>query len=182
MPLEGKWSPTAMRHILSLAIFALAGAGAVAPAQSQKVFAGIAPVSYSKAWAPNEWHVYALPDGNCFAIAQEPRDTPFKFWGFRQSPGSRVELFFGSIENARPRTVQMSFNDGGKFDYPARVVRQLDWDAYAISLQPNALSVFHNQTIVEAYVGGVRVFAGITNSMRYVEKTMRKCLEWQAAH
>ena len=169
---------------IAAAIFGMTAMGAASPAQAQreKVFAGIRPVTYSKAWAVNEWHVYALPDGHCFAIAQEPQDTPFKFWGFRQSPGSRVELFFGGIENARPRTVQMSFNDGGKFDYPAKVVRQLDWDAYAISLQSNALSVFHDQTIVESYVGGVRVFSGITNSMRNLSKRMRKCLEWQAAH
>lgn len=150
-----------------------------AQAQREKVFSGISPVHYLKAWAPNEWHVYAMLDRSCYAIAQEPNDTPFKFWGFRQKPGSRLDLFFGSIENARPRTVQMSFNDGGKFDYEARVVRQLDWDSYSISLQENALSVFHNQTIVEAFVNGEEVFHGITNSMRNVEKTMHKCLEWQ---
>jgi hypothetical protein len=171
-----------MRRLIAFAIFAFICMGEAAPAHAQKVFAGIAPTVYSKKWNPNEWHIYALPDGSCYAIAQDPQFAQFHFWGFRQSPGSRVDLFFGSIENARPRTVQMSFNDGGHYDYAARVVHQSDWDAYAISLQSNALSVFHDQTIVAAYVNGEKVFHGITNSMRNVEKNMRKCLEWQQSH
>lgn len=157
-------------------------AASPAHAQREKVFDGIVPTNALKAWAPNEWHVWAMPDGSCLALSQEPNDEPFKFWGFRQRPGSRIDLIFGSIANARPRRLQMSFNDGGKFDYDARVVHYVDWDAYAISVQGNALSVFHNQTIVESFVNGQRVFFGITNSMRNVEKTMRKCLEWQASH
>lgn len=172
-----------MRPIVCLAIFALIGIGVARPAQAQeKVFSGISPVEFSKRWSPNEWHIWALPNGTCLALSQEPQDTPFKFWGFRQSPGSRVELVFGSIANGRARTVQMSFNDGGHFDYAARVVHLSDWDAYSISLQSNALSVFHDQTIVAAYVDGDMVFHGITNSMRHVEKAMRECLEWQQSH
>lgn len=168
---------------IAAAIFGITAMGAASPAQAQrqKVFDGIIPTNILKAWAPNEWHVWAMPDGSCLALSQEPNDEPFKFWGFRQRPGTRIDLIFGSIAHARPRTLQMSFNDGGKFDYDARVVHYVDWDAYAISLQSNALSVFHDQTIIDSYVNGVRVFSGITNSMRNLSKAMRKCLEWQAA-
>lgn len=171
-----------MRHLLSLAAFVLAGMAAATPAQAQKVFAGIVPAEYSKRWSPNEWHVWALPDRTCLALSQEPEQTPFRFWGFRQSPGSRIDLIFGSIERARPRKLQMSFNDGGLFDYDAKAERFLDWDAYVISIQGNALSIFHDQTIVASYVNGQKIFWGITNSMRNVEKAMRKCLEWQQSH
>jgi len=173
-----------MRPILSLAALALAGILAATPAQAQreKVFSGIVPEHPLKAWAPNEWHVWAMPDGTCLALAQEPTDTPFHFWGFRQSPGSRIDLIFGSIDDPRPRRLQMSFNDGGKFDYDARVERFSDWDAYVISVQGNALSIFHQQTIIESFVNGERVFFGITNSMRNVEKAMGKCLAWQQSH
>jgi len=172
-----------MTHSLGrVAIFFAVGAmAAAAPAQAQEVFAGIVPASFSKRWSPNEWHVWAMPDGSCLALSQEPESTPFRFWGFRQSPGSRIDLIFGGFDNLRPRTVQMSFNDGGKFDYEARVVHYSEWDAYAISIQGNALSIFHEQTIVESFVNGQKIFFGITNSMRNVEKAMRKCLEWQAS-
>ena len=173
-----------MRHVVALAIFVLIGSGAVAPARAQEdVFYRIVPASPLKAWAPNEWHVWAMPAGRqCLALAQEPEDTPFKFWGFRQSPGSRVEMIFGSIASPRPRTLQMSFNNGGRFDYPATVEQFSDWKAYVISLQPNALSIFRDQMVFESFVGGTRVFLSVSNSMRHMEKTMRKCLEWQQAH
>lgn len=171
-----------MPRLLSLTAFTLIGLAAATPAQAQreKVFAGIVPANYLKKWEPNEWHIWAMPDGTCLALAQEPNDTPFKFWGFRQSPGSRIDLIFGSIEHARPRTLQMSFNDGGKFDYDARVEHFVDWDAYVISIQGNALTIFHDQTIIDSYVNGTRVFGGITNSMNHVAKVMRICLDWQA--
>lgn len=170
-----------MHRITSLALALIAFAAAT-PAQAQKVFSGIVPTQFSKKWNPNEWHVWALPDGSCLSLSQTPGLNPFKFWGFRQSPGSRIDLLFGSIENARPRTVQMSFNDGGLFEYSARVVHYSNWDAYAISIQGNALSVFHDQTIVHAYVNGEKIFGDVTNSMRNLEKAMGKCLEWQQAH
>ena len=172
-----------MRHIIILAIAALTGIGASAPAQAQKVFAGIVPENYLKRWSPNEWHVWAMPDGRqCLALSQDPGTEPFKFWGFRQSPGSRLDLIMGSIQSARPRTVQMSFNNGGLFDYPATVEHFLDWDAYVVSLQGNALSVFHDQMFIESYVSGRRVFMGSSNAMKHLEKVMGICLEWQRTH
>ena len=143
------------------------------------MFSGIVPVKFDRKWEANEWVVWALPTGRCLAEAQYPDETPYRFWGFRQSPGSRIELFFGSIADARSQTIQMSFNDGDNFDYDAEVEHQVDWDAYVISLQSDALSVFHDDTFVDAYVGDEKVFWGVTHSMRNLEKTMAKCLAWQ---
>ncbi|MEZ0242661.1 MAG: hypothetical protein ACAH11_04755 [Sphingomonas sp.] len=173
-----------MRHLARLAILSLIGIGAAAPSNAQEeVFYRIAPEHPLKAWAPNEWHVWAMPAfDQCLALAEEPQDTPFKFWGFRQSPGSRVEMIMGSMASPRPRTLQMSFNDGGRFDYAARVERFSDWDAYVISLQPNALSVFHSSMTFEAFVGGQRIFLSVSNSMKNLEKRMTACLEWQQSH
>lgn len=172
-----------MRHVITFAIATLIGIGATAPAHAQKVFAGIKPENALKAWAPNEWHVWAMPGGRqCLALAQEPETTPFKFWGFRQSPGSRLDMIMGSYESPRPRTLQMSFNDGGLFDYPAKVERFSDWNAYVISLQGNALSVFHDQMVFESFLGGTKIFWSVSNSMRNLEKRMTACLEWQRTH
>ena len=165
------------------ALLMLAGVAAAHPALAQrKMVTTIVPDPYLKAWAQNEWHIWAMPDGSCLVLAQEPETTPLKFWGFRQSPGSRIDIIFTSTEPLRPRTLQMSFNDGGKFDYDARVVHYAEYDAYAISVQANALSIFHDQTIIESFVRGQKIFWGVTNSMRNVEIKMRKCLEWQTAH
>ena len=68
-------------------------------------------------------------------------------------------MMFGFIENARPQTVQMSFNNGGNFDYHADLRRMCDWDAYVISLQPDALTYPPKQLIIEADLGGSQVFS-----------------------
>lgn len=165
---------------------ALAMLGAVlaaAPASAgEKVFAGIGPENFGKKWSFNDWRVWALPNGSCLALEEVPGAVPFSFWGFQQSPGSRVQVIFGSIENARPQTVQMSFNNGGKFDYHADVRRMSDWDAYVISLQPDALSILPNQLIIEADVGGAQVFLNEYNEMDRVYGKMADCLTWQETH
>jgi len=173
-----------MRRVVSLAVSAVIAMGAVAPAHAhaQKVFSGIEPAVSEKRWSANEWRVWALPGNQCLSLSQTPGLQPFLFWGFRQSPGSRLEMIFGAIESARPRTVQMSFNGGGLFDYEAKVERFSNWDAYVISLQANALSVFHDSMTMHSYVKGQKVFGDVSNSMRNLEKTMRKCLEWQQGH
>lgn len=172
-----------MRRAAGLAL--LLGLGLVATpaaAQRQKVFSGIVPASFLKKWSANLWVVWALPNGQCLELAQNPEETPFRFWGFRQSPGSRIDLIMGSIENPRRGTIQMSFNDGGQFDYVARVERFVDWNAYVISVQGNALSIFHDDTFIDAYADGEKVFWGVTHSLRNGEKVMQKCLDFQASH
>lgn len=163
------------------AMVALALAPSPAAAQRHKVFAGIVPDPYLKKWSANLWQVWALPTGQCLELAQYPEETPFHFWGFRQSPGSRVDLIMGSIASPRRGKIQMSFNDGGLFDYVARVEHEGEWPAYVISLQPDALSIFHDDTFIDAYVDGEKVFWGVTHTMRNGEKVMKKCLDWQAS-
>ena len=171
------------RQIASLALLLSLGLTATpAAAQRQKVFSGIVPASFQKKWSANLWVVWALPNGQCLELAQYPEETPFHFWGFRQSPGSRIDIIMGAIENPRRGTIQMSFNDGGQFDYVARVEQFSDWSAYVISVQGNALSIFHDDTFIDAYVDGEKVFWGVTHSLRNGEKVMRKCLDFQASH
>ena len=160
------------------AAVALTGSPAAAD-QREKVFAGIEPGSFAKEWKFDDWQVWAMPDGSCLALEQDTGWETFHFWGFRQSPGSRIKLYFGSIEHARPQTVQMSFNNGGEFDYDAQVERFRDWDAYEISIQANALSVFPRQLTIVAHVNGQRVFLNVYNSMDRVRDHMAKCLAWQ---
>ena len=76
----------------------------------------------------------------------------------------------------------MSFNNGGKFNYHADVRRMSDWDAYVISLQPDALSILPNQLIIEADVDGSKVFLNEYNEMNRVYDKMADCLNWQDAH
>ena len=148
----------------------------------EQVFAGIKPENFIKKWSFNDWHVWAMPGGTCLALEEVPGAVPFSFWGFEQSAGSRVKVMFGSIENARPQTVQMSFNNGGKFDYHADVRRMSDWDAYVISLQSDALAILPNQLIIEADVGGEQIFLNEYNEMDKVYSKMADCLSWQDAH
>ena len=171
-----------MRHVVILVVSAVIGMGVAAPAHAQKVFSGIEPGVSEKRWSASEWRVWALPGNECLALSQTAGLEPFLFWGFRQSPGSRLNMIFGHIEDARPRTVQMSFNAGGLFDYDATVEQFSRWNAYVISIQGNALSVFRDQMVIHAYVNGEKVFGDVSNSMRNLEKTMGKCLEWQQDH
>ena len=172
-----------MRRIACLAALLLMVPQAVASAAPRAThFVGIVPVTILHKWTGNLWQVWAEPGHECYAISQYPDETPFRFWAFRQTPGSRIDMLFGSIANARPGIVQISFNDGKNFDYRARVEHVVDWDAYVISLQPDALSIFHDDTFVDAYVDGEKVFWSVTHSMRKGEQLMAECLKWQESH
>lgn len=141
--------------------------------------AGIEP-AYLKKWKFDDWNVWATPYGSCMALEQDTLGyATYHVWGFEQSPGSRLTMYFGAIENARPQTVQMSWNNGGEFDYEAQVKHLRDWDAYEISLSANALSVFPRQLTVAAHVGGERVFINVHNAMDRLRKNMAECLAWQ---
>lgn len=170
------------RIILGLGVAAAMLTASASAATTRTAFGGVEPTQYGKKWSFDDWHVWALPSHECLAMESYPNETPFRLWGFRQSPGSRLQLYFGSIENAQPRTVQMSFNDGGQFDYDAEVVRIKDWDVYSISMRGNALSVFPSQLTVEASVGGERVFMNVYNAMGRVRDKMTECLAWQQSH
>ena len=141
--------------------------------------AGVQP-AYTKKWSFDDWNVWATQHGTCMALEQDNIGWPtYHVWGFEQSPGSRLTMYFGSIQNAQPQTVQMSWNNGGNFDYDAQVKHLREWDAYEISLQANALSVFPRQLTVVAHVKGERVFINVYNSMDRLRKAMAECLAFQ---
>ena len=118
-----------------------AAAGASAGNKDDTYVAGIEP-AYVKKWSFDDWNVWATTRGTCIALEQETIGyAAYHVWGFEQTPGSRVTMYFGSDENARPQTVQMSWNMGGDFDYDAQVIEFKDWKVYQISLHANALSV-----------------------------------------
>ena len=164
------------------ATLALPGPAAAAKDDDTYV-AGVEP-AYLKKWSFDDWNVWATEYGTCMALEQDTLGyQTYHVWGFEQSPGSRLTMYFGSIQNARPQTVQISWNTGkGDFDYDAQVKHLREWDAYEISLQANALSVFPRQLTVVAHVGGERVFLNVYNSMDRLRKAMAECLAWQEAH
>ena len=144
--------------------------------------AGVQP-AHNKKWSFDDWNVWATQYGTCMALEQDTRGyADYHVWGFEQSPGSRLTMYFGSIQNAQPQTVQMSWNNGGEFDYDAQVKHLREWDAYEISLQANALSVFPRQLTVVAHVNGERVFSNVYNSMDRLRKAMAECLAFQQAN
>ena len=169
------------RSIIAIGLLAIGLVGPASASRREAVFDGIEPAGFLKKWSFDDWQVWAMPNGSCLALEQYPDEEPFRFWGVRQSPGSRLTVYFGSIANARPQVLQMSFNSGGRFDYDASVERFRDWDAYAISLQSNALSVFPRQLMIEAYSGGSRVFLNVYNAMDRLRSNMGQCLSWQQA-
>ena len=150
--------------------------------EDETYVAGVQP-AYNKKWAFDDWNVWATQYGTCLALQQDNIGWPtYHVWGFEQSPGSRLTMYFGSIQNAQPQTVQMSWNNGGAFAYDAQVKHLREWDAYEISLQANALSVFPRQLTVVAHVKGERVFINVYNSMDRLRKTMAECLAFQQAN
>ena len=143
---------------------------------------GIEP-AYVKKWSFDDWNLWATTRGTCLALEQETLGySAYHVWGFEQSPGSRVMMYFGSDENAQPQTVQMSWNMGGDFDYDAQVIEFMDWKVYTISLQANALSVFPRQLNVAAKVNGKVVFINVYNSMDRLRKAMTECLAYVEAN
>ena len=168
--------------VLAAIVLPCASAAAAGSKEDDTYVAGVEP-AYKKKWSFDDWHVWATEYGSCMALEQDTLGyATYHVWGFEQSPGSRMTMYFGAIENARPRTVQMSWNNGGDFDYEADVKHLRDWDAYEISLQANALSVFPRQLNVAAKVDGKVVFINVYNSMDRLRKNMAECLAFVEAN
>lgn len=163
------------------AVITLPSAVVATPRTDNTYIAGVEP-AYLKKWTFDDWNVWATQYGSCMALEQDVSWPTFHLWGFEQSQGSRVTMYFGSIQNAEPQTVQLSWNNGGEFAYDASVKHFREWDAYEISLQANALAVFPRQLTVVAHAGGERVFLNVYNSMDRLRKHMDECLAWQEAN
>jgi len=170
-------------RVLALGAVLLSGiAPSSAAAREDETYVrGIEP-AYVKKWSFDDWNVWATTHGTCLALEQDTLGySAYHVWGFEQSPGSRLTMYFGSDENARPQTVQMSWNMGGDFDYDADVIEFMDWKVYKISLQANALSVFPRQLNVAAKIDGKVMFINVYNSMDRLRKHMAECLAFEGA-
>ena len=144
---------------------------------------GVIPATFKKQWKWDDFYIWATDQGTCLALEQDTEhENGYHVWGWEQSPGSRLTMYFGGIEDARPQTVQMSWNDGGEFPYDAEVRSFRDWDVYAISIQANALSVFPRQLTVTAHVDGKLVFLNVYNSIDRLRNHMAECLAYQQAN
>jgi len=140
----------------------------------------IIPVTSSHSWTVGHWKIWAISDDVCFAVNQWDTQK-VQFWGFRQK-GPQLELFFYSDGTPQPQTLQMSFNDGGKFNYDAKVEHIAEYDAYVISLGKATTAVFPNVIDFEADAGGNRIWWERELNMSKVESAMNKCWEWQLDH
>jgi hypothetical protein len=147
--------------------------------RGEKSVPALRPDKILHQWTFSDWQIWAEPDKQCRAIEQDPNITPIKFWGFRQKPGGRVELFFSGNGNERPITVEMSFNGGGRFKYPDNVERWSQWNVHVVSLQSDALSIFPNITVFESFANGSKILWEETHVMRKVESSIEECLNWQ---
>lgn len=172
----------AFRSSVAAALLSLGMALVATPASAGgKTFAGITYETILHKWGVNAWDIWALPNHECMAILQKPDLTPFNFWGFRVLNGLGVQMFFGSIADARPQTVKVAFDDGA-ISYPASVEPFLEWNAYVIPIKLEDLWAFPDELFFDVYVGGDKVTWGGTKVMGKVALALEKCDNWQTAH
>ncbi|MBC7499189.1 MAG: hypothetical protein H7315_01575 [Herminiimonas sp.] len=149
-------------------------------AEGKHGFYRVAPATSSHHWEVGHWRIWAEPDGVCRGFNQWDT-TRVRFWGFREK-GSQLELFFSSDGPAQPQRLQMSFNDGGKFDYDARVERVAGIDSYVVALGKHSTAIFPNNINFEAFAGGTQIWSEREFNMSKVDDAMAKCVDWQYSH
>ena len=165
------------------AVVASLFAAVPAHAMPQATVLTIKPESFAQKWDKGPWRVWALHSGECLSIYQESRTSQDVFWGFRQSAGSRVEFIVGGPNVVRPGSLETEMNDGGRFPQKFSTENLGGYDSYVISLQSDALSIFHDEMSFDVYVDGTQVAYGlVSHQMRDLEKVMAKCLDWQTSH
>jgi hypothetical protein len=133
-------------------------------------------------WSVNAWDISALPAHECVALVQKGDLTPFNFWGFRVRNGQDVQLFFGSIADARPQTVQVVFNDAPPISYAASVEPFQEWNAYVVPIKLEDLWAFQDELFFDVYAGATKVTWGGTKVMGKVAEALEKCDNWETAH
>lgn len=157
--------------------------GAPATAAPQATVLTIHPENFAQRWDRGPWRVWALSGHTCLTFYQESRTSQEAFWGFRQSPGSRVDFIVGGPGVVRPGTVETDLNDGGRFRQNASVEDFGGYDSYVISFEADALSIFHDTMSFDVFVDGTQIAYGlVSHQMRDLEKIMAKCLAWQESH
>ena len=167
----------------AVAALAMLFVGAPATAAPQATVLTVHPESFAQRWDRGPWRVWALSGHTCLTFYQESRTSQEAFWGFRQSPGSRLDFIVGGPGVVRPGTVETDLNDGGRFRQNASVEDFGGYDSYVISFEADALSIFHDTMSFDVFVNGTQIAYGlVSHQMRDLEKVMAKCLAWQESH
>jgi hypothetical protein len=156
------------------------------PAPVERSYTGFKFEPYLHKWSVNSWTVWALADHTCIAITEIPYGPPNNFWGFRVVNGLDVKMFFGAIENARPRTITIEYSDGESINsttsYAAAVESFSGFDGYVVPIKLEDLWAFTDHLFFDAYVGSEKVAWSGTKVMGKVAEGLEKCDNWQDAH
>ena len=152
-----------------------------APASAGQVYSRF-KINALHEWSLKKWTIWAMPDHECLAMEQEVDFEKPNFWGFMIKNGLDVEMFFGSIENPQPQTVQVTFNSGKPVSFLARVQPMDTAVAYVIPFDLEYVWTMQDDVDVDVFAGGNRVFSGGTTVMGKVALALEKCDNWQQAH
>lgn len=133
-------------------------------------------------WSVNLWTIMALPSHVCLAVVHVPLGPDKNFWGFRIANGMDVTMIFGPVENARPQTVQIEYNDNQPISYSAKVTKIAGFDGYEVPIKLEDLWAFQDELFFDAYTGGNKIFWSGTKVMGKVALALEKCDNWQDAH
>ena len=178
------WSENLVMRAIKpvLVIASLLSLAAGWPAQSETGHR-ISSASARHRWKQDHWEIRAEPGSICVAIAQYGLE-PKGFWGFIQTGTklSSLEIFFDSGGPAQPKTIQMSYNDGGMNTHSARVENWAGMDSYVVPMGPNLLADYRTVTEFAAYSDGKLIWSEKEFHMDKVEDAMLKCWEWQLDH
>ena len=154
---------------------------AAAPASADQVYSKF-NVNARHNWTQKKWTIWAMENHTCMAMEQEVDFEKPQFWGFIVKNGLDVEMFFGSIQNPQPQTVQITFNNGKPVSFPARVQPMDDAVAYVIPFDLEYVWTMQDDVDIDVSAGGNRVFWGGTTVMGKVAETLEKCDKWQEAN
>ncbi len=154
---------------------------AAAPASAGEMYSKFKIDALHK-WSIGKWTIWAMPNHVCLAMDQEINFEKPQFWGFIIKNGLDVEMFFGSIENPQPQTVQITFNSGKPVSFPARVEPMDGANAYVIPYDLEYVWLMQDDVDVDVFTGGNRVFSGWTKVMGKVAEGLEKCDNWNQAH
>ena len=170
------------RYVLSVSAFVGGLAGAAPTIAATPEYGEFNYPDALHTWSVNAWKISALSGHVCVAIVHVQLGPPKNFWGFKVTDGSDVTMFFGPIDNARPQTVQIEYNDAGPISYAASIDATTGFDGYAIPIKLEDLWAFQDELFFDAYTGGNKVFWSGTKVMGKVALALEKCDTWQQAH
>lgn len=163
------------------ALLVLGAVMATAPASAGETYSRYKLDSLHK-WTISKWTIWAMPGHVCLAMEQEIDFAKPSFWGFMIKDGLDSEMFFGSIADAQPQTVQITFNYGKPVSFPARVQPMDGANAYVIPFDLEYVWTLQDDVDIDVFTGGNRVFSGGTKVMGKIAEGLEKCDDWNQAH